>query len=182
MSKAIGMIEFKTVAAGITAADQMVKTADVELLEAQTVCPGKYIALIAGDLSAVNAAVERAQATRPEELINSFVLGNPDASIFPAIYGSSRIDAVDALGILETYDAASIIVAADIAAKTAIVKLIELRIAKGMCGKSYMLITGEVAACEAAIAKAKASAGEKGMYLDSSVIAHPDAQICKSIL
>ena len=41
MSKAIGMIEFKTVSAGITAADAMVKTADVELLEAQTVCPGK---------------------------------------------------------------------------------------------------------------------------------------------
>ena len=182
MSRAIGMIEFKTVSAGITAADQMVKTAQVELLEAQTVCPGKYIALIAGDLSAVKAAVERAEQTRADELIDSFVLGNPDESIFPAIYGSGQIDGVKALGILETYDAASIIVAADIAAKTAIVKLIELRIAKGMCGKSYMLITGEVAACEAAIAKAKASVGEKGMYLDSSVIAHPDDQICKSIL
>ena len=182
MSKAIGMIEFKTVAAGITAADQMVKTADVEILEAQTVCPGKYIAIVTGDLSAVRAAVDRAEQTRPDELIDSFVLGNPDESIFPAIYGSSQIDGVNALGILETYDAASIIVAADIAAKTAIVKLIELRIAKGMCGKSYMLITGEVAACEAAIAKAKASVGEKGMYLDSSVIAHPDAQICKAII
>ena len=39
MQKAIGMIEFKTVSAGITAADQMVKTSDVEILEAQTVCP-----------------------------------------------------------------------------------------------------------------------------------------------
>lgn len=182
MSKAIGMIEFKTVSAGITAADQMVKTANVEIIEAQTVCPGKYIAIISGDLSAVNAAVERAQQTRPEELIDSFVLGNPDESIFPAIYGSSQIDGVNALGILETYDAASIIVAADIAAKTAIVKLIELRIAKGMCGKSYMLITGEIAACEAAIEKAKASVGEKGMFLDSSVIAHPDEQICRAIM
>ncbi len=44
MHTAIGMIEFKTVSAGITAADQMVKTADVEIVEAQTVCPGKYIA------------------------------------------------------------------------------------------------------------------------------------------
>lgn len=182
MARAIGMIEFKTVSAGITATDQMVKTSEVELLEAQTVCPGKYIALIAGDLSAVRAAIDRAEKTRPDELIGSFVLGNPDASIFPAIYGSSQIEEINALGILETYDAASIIVAADIAAKTAIVKLIELRIAKGMCGKSYMLITGEVAACEAAIQKAKVSVGERGMFLDSSVIARPDAQLCKSIL
>ena len=182
MQKAIGMIEFKTVSAGITAADQMVKTAEVEILEAQTVCPGKYIALVAGDLSAVKAAVERARITRPDELISDFVLGNPDPSIFPAIYGTSEIEGVSALGILETYDAASIIVAADIAAKTAIVKLIELRIAKGMCGKSYMLITGEVAACEAAIASAKESIGERGMYLDSSVIAHPDEKLCRTIV
>ena len=114
MSRAIGMIEFKTVSAGITAADRMVKTSDVELLEAQTVCPGKYIALIAGDLSAVTAAVDTAKNFEKGELISSFVLGNPDESIFPAIYGSSNIEGVEALGILETYDAASIIVAADI--------------------------------------------------------------------
>ena len=54
MSKALGMIEFKTVSAGVTAADSMVKTAQVELIEAQVVCPGKYIALITGDLSAVD--------------------------------------------------------------------------------------------------------------------------------
>lgn len=182
MPRAIGMIEFKTVSAGITAADQMVKTAEVEILEAQTVCPGKYIALVAGDLSAVRTAVERAKQTRPEELIGDFVLGNPDPSIFPAIYGTSRIEGVCALGILETYDAASIIVAADIAAKTAIVQLIELRIAKGMCGKSYMLLTGEVAACESAIAAAKAAIGDRGMYLDSSVIAHPDEKMCRAIV
>ena len=86
------------------------------------------------------------------------------------------------MGILETYDATSIIVAADVAAKTAIVDLIELRIARGMCGKSYMLLTGEVAAVEAAIEKARKQIGEDGMYLDSSVIAHPDEKICRSIL
>ena len=182
MSKAIGMIEFKTVSAGITAADAMVKTAQVELLEAQTVCPGKYIALIAGALSAVQAAVEAAKKTRADELIDSFVLGNPHESIFPAIYGTTRIEQVNAFGILETYDAASIIVAADVAAKTAIVDLIELRIAKGMCGKSYLILTGEVAAVEAAIEKAKQSVAKDGLYLDSSVLAHPDEQICRSIL
>ena len=53
MSRAIGMIEYKTVSSGVVATDNMVKTSDVELIEAETVCPGKYIAIIAGDLSAV---------------------------------------------------------------------------------------------------------------------------------
>lgn len=182
MSKAIGMIEFKTVSAGVTAADQMVKTAAVEILEAQTVCPGKYIALIAGDLSAVRSAVEAAQKTCEQALIGSFVLGNPHESIFPAIYGTTAIGQISALGILETYDAASIIVAADAAAKTAIVDLIELRIAKGMCGKSYLMLTGEVAAVEAAVEHAKATVEPKGMFLDSTVIANPDEQVCRTIL
>lgn len=182
MSKAIGMIEFKTTAAGITAADTMVKTSDVEILEAQTVCPGKYIAIITGNLSAVKAAVDAAVAQNEEKCIDSFVLGNPHESLFPAMYGATAIEKISALGILETYDAASLIEAADQAAKTAIVDLIELRIAKGMCGKSYMLITGEVSAVEASIAKAKALVAEKGMYLDSSVIAHPDQRMMDSIL
>ncbi len=182
MSKAIGMVEYKTVSAGVVAADAMVKTSDVSIVEAQTVCPGKYIVIISGDLSAVNAAVETSRSLYEKHLINSFILGNPHESIFPAIYGASKIEEVSALGIIETYDATSIIVAADEAAKTAIVDLIELRIARGMCGKSYLMLTGDVAAVEAAIEKAKAVAAADGMYLDSSVIAHPDAQIRDAIL
>ncbi len=182
MAKAIGMVEYTTIAVGIQAADLMVKTAEVELLEAQTVCPGKYIALIAGSLSAVKAAVETSKQKFSGNLIDSFVLGNPHEDIFPAIYGASDVGDVAALGVLETFSAASIIVAADIAAKTAIVKLIELRIAKGMCGKSYMLITGEVAACEAAIDKAKQALRDEGAVIGSAVIARPDEKLWKTIL
>lgn len=182
MSKAIGMVEYKTVSSGVVAADAMVKTSDVSIIEAQTVCPGKYIVIISGDLSAVNAAVEISKTMHGEHLINSFVLGNPHQSIFPAIYGATKIEEVSALGILETYDATSIIVAADEAAKTAIVELIELRIARGMCGKSYLMLTGDVSAVEAAIEKAKAAVAADGMFLDSSVIAHPDSQIRNAIL
>ena len=177
MSKAIGMIEFKTTATGITAADAMVKTSEVEIVEAQTVCP-----IITGDLSAVKAAVDAAVTTYEDKCIDSFVLGNPHESLFPAMYGTTQIEGISALGILETYDAASIIEAADQAAKTAIVDVIELRIAKGMCGKSYMLLTGEVSAVEASIEKAKNLVASKGMYLDSSVIAHPDQRMIDSIL
>lgn len=180
--KAIGMVEYRTVSTGITALDNMVKTAAIDIIEAQTVCPGKYIAIISGDLSAVMAAISVAQEQYPEQLVGHFILGNPHESIFPAIYGTTKITNRKALGILETYDAASVIVAADIAAKTAVVDLIEVRIAKGMCGKSFMLITGEVAAVEQSVAKAKQSVASQGMYLDSSVIANPDEKLYNTIL
>lgn len=182
MSKAIGMVEYKTVSKGIQAADLILKTAQVELLEAQTVCPGKYIVILTGDLSAVKASIEASRTKFEEDLIDSFVLGNPHETIFSAIYGSNDVEEVKALGIVETFSAASIIVAADEAAKTSIVNLIELRIARGMCGKSYFLLTGDVAAVEAAIEKAKKALDETGMLLDASVIPNPDKRLWESIL
>ena len=182
MAKAIAMVEYLTVATGIQAADTMVKTAEVELLEAEVVCPGKYIVLISGDLSAVRAAVDNSKAQHPNKLIDSFVLGNPHEAIFPAIHGATEVKNPRALGVIETYSAASIIVAADVAAKTSLVELIEMRIAKGMCGKSYLLMTGEVAAVTAAVEKVKADLKETSMFLDSSVIANPDMKMWKTIL
>ena len=83
---------------------------------------------------------------------------------------------------METFSAAAAIVAADTAAKTALVELIELRLARGMCGKSYLLLTGEIAAVEAAIERAKSGAGENGMFLDSAVIPRPDEKFWQKIL
>lgn len=182
MKKAIGMIEYATVATGVQAADMMVKTAEVDIIQAETVCPGKYIVLVSGSLSAVKASVEASKERFGERFIDSFVLGNPHEDIFPALYGATEPGEVGALGIVETYSAASIIVAADIAAKTADIKLLEIRVAKGMCGKSYVMMTGEVAAVTAAVEKAKEAAGQGGMLLDTAVIASPDSKLWKNIL
>ncbi len=182
MGKALAMAEFMTVSTGIRAADMMIKTAEVKVIEAEVVCPGKYIILIEGDLSAVRASVDTVKSAFSEKLIDSFVLGNPHDSIFPAIYGTTEVMDKRALGVLETYSAASIIAAADIAAKTSLVDLIELRVARGMCGKSYMLLTGEVAAVEAAIERAKAEVSGGTMFLDSSVIANPDDKLWNTIV
>jgi len=182
VKKALAMVEYKTVSSGMMAADIMVKTAEVEIIEATTVCPGKYMVLISGILSAVRAAVDAATAKLPEMLIDSFVLGNPHESIFDALYGTSDIGNPDALGVIETFSSSAAIVAADIAAKTALVDLIELRLSRGMCGKSYLLLTGEIAAVQAAIDKAKMASGENGMFLDSAVIPHPDEKMWRSIL
>lgn len=181
MAKAIGMVEMTTVSSGFTAADEMAKAANVEILQAEVTCPGKFVILVTGELSAVRASVDRAAARDADKVIDTFVLGNPHESIFPAIYGTAQPEKIDALGILETYDVAALVVAADAAAKTAIVELIELRLAKGMCGKSYMLLTGSVSAVQAAIDRAKEEAGEKGMFLDSSVIARPSDKLMKYI-
>ena len=181
MKKALGMIEFKTVASGITATDVMLKTADVEVIQANPVCPGKYLATIAGELSSVRAAIDAAEAYNPAMLIDKFLLGNPHEDIQPAICGAIEVKNKSAIGILETFTAAAAVVAADTATKTALVELVEIRLAKGMCGKSYIILTGSVSSVTAAIERAKAGV-EDGMFLDSSIIAGPDERLWESIL
>ncbi|MCL2421219.1 MAG: BMC domain-containing protein [Defluviitaleaceae bacterium] len=182
MKKAIAIIEFTTVSAGIRSADMMAKMADIEIIESQAVCPGKYMIIVAGLLSAVAASVEAAKVNCGERYISSFILGNPHESLMPAFYGTTRVEKIQALGVLETFDAASAVMAADTAVKTAIVDLIEVRLAKGMCGKSFVTLTGEIAAVEAAIAKATTIAAESGMFLDSCVIANPDKKLERFLL
>ncbi len=182
MAKAIAVAEYKTVSTGVTAADAMLKAADVDIIEAATVCPGKYIIILTGELSAVRAALDVAANNYGEQYIGGFVLGNPHEGLFHAIYGTAEVKSLQALGILETYDVATMLVAADNAAKTAEVELIEIRLARGMCGKSYLMLTGEVAAVQAAIDRARRTAEQQGMLLDSSVIARPDAKLIGSII
>lgn len=182
MSKAIGMVEYMTVSTGIKAADTLVKTADIELIEAQTVCPGKYIILFSGELSAVRESSEAVKKAYPEKLIDTFVLGNPHDSIFKALTCTSDIEKVEALGVIETFTAASIIVAADNAAKTAQVDLMEIRVARGMCGKSYVLLTGSVAAVTEAVESSLRLLKEEGTLLDSAVIPNPSKEFIKTLI
>ncbi len=182
MNKAIGMVEYRTVSAGIKAADLMIKTSSIDIIQATTVCPGKYVIIIGGGLSSVNASVEAAKTQLPEQLVDSFVLGNPAECVFTALYGGSPVEDAKALGVLETFSAPSIIVAADAAAKAADVTVIEIRVARGMGGKSFMLLTGDVAAVSAAIEIAERTVGDEGMLLDSAVIPNPDKDLWGSIL
>lgn len=182
MNKAIGLVEYKSVAAGITAADRMVKAAEIELLEAQTVCPGKYIVLLSGRLSDVQAAIDAGSADFGDSLIDSFVLGNPHPAIFSGMNGTTELPEVEALGIIETYSAASAIVAADTSAKTAQVDILEIRLAKGMCGKSYVLLTGELAAVEHSVQKALIETKASGMLINHSVIPRPDPKLWEKLI
>ena len=48
MERSIGIVEFRSIAIGIGAVDTIVKTSDVRILDARTICPGKYYIIFAG--------------------------------------------------------------------------------------------------------------------------------------
>ena len=177
--KALAMIEFGSIASGIMALDIITKTAEVEILAAQIICPGKYMILFCGSISAIKASLEAARQI-PNQ-IDEFLLGSPHPDIFPAIKGEKSLPEKTALGLLETYSGATAIKAADTAAKTAWINLAEIRISHGMCGKSTVLFTGELAAVDAALEAAKKEASEKEQLLDTAFIPNPDDKMIMAI-
>ena len=48
----IGLIELSSIAAGFLVADAMLKAAEVEILLSRTICSGKYMVLVGGDVAA----------------------------------------------------------------------------------------------------------------------------------
>ncbi len=172
---AIGLIELNSVARGISTWDTMVKAASVDLLTASTVCPGKYIILIGGDVGVVTTSVERGIEEAQPWLLDSLVIPNIHPQVFPALTGSVTYD-MEALGIIETLSVSSGIICADTAVKSASVNLIEIRIAAGLGGKSSIYLTGEVGAVESAI-KSGLAVIKPDMVVDSTVIASPHGNL-----
>lgn len=57
MSKAVGILELSSIAKGMETGDAMLKSANVELLVSKTLCPGKFLLMLGGDVGAVQQAI-----------------------------------------------------------------------------------------------------------------------------
>lgn len=98
MQRAIGMVEFSSIARGIYAADQMVKVSEVEVVTASTSCPGKYVAIVHGDVAAVKTSIETGEREAGEYYIDSMVIPNVHPQVFPALPEPSCTEGINALG------------------------------------------------------------------------------------
>ena len=112
---AIGLVEINSIAKGFEVCDAMAKTANVTVLVAKCICPGKYIVMIGGDVAAVRQSVEAGESIAGSTLVDRFVIPNIHSSVLPAISGGNSIENVQALGVIETYSVAATIEAADAA-------------------------------------------------------------------
>ena len=178
----IGLIELTSIAAGYLAADAMLKAAEVDMLLSRSICSGKYMVMVRGDVAAVESAVSAGVSGCRFAVIDSFVIPNLHESIFPALSGISKVEALEALGILESFSVAALIEGADAAVKTADVQLIEIRLAMALGGKAFATLTGDVAAVKSAIDAGAEVVGQKGMLVNKVVIPHPRLELLNEMI
>jgi len=83
MAEALGMIECRSFAAMVEAADAMVKAAKVELVGYEKTGGGYVTAVIRGDVAAVKAAIDAGQngASKIGELVATHIIARPHVNV-----------------------------------------------------------------------------------------------------
>lgn len=182
--EALGMLELSSIAVAYQVEDAMLKAADVELLVARTICSGKYIVMIGGQVAAVSSSVREGKAVSREALIDELVIPNIDQRVFPAITGSVTLRDVDkdALGILEAFSVTSIIEGADAAVKAADVTLFRIHVAMAIGGKGFLMLTGEVSDVESAVEAGAREIGRRGLLVSKVVIPRPEERLYREVI
>ncbi|MGL5972596.1 MAG: BMC domain-containing protein [Oscillospiraceae bacterium] len=179
MAKSVGMIEFSSIAKGIETCDLMLKAAQVKILRASTICPGKYVVIIGGDTGDVKASMDIGAAHAKQDLVDSLLIPNVDKQVIPAISMTNEIMETGAVGVIEFYSVASAILAADTAVKAANIRLIEIKTGFAIGGKGVVLLTGDVGAVEAAVDAACLNAD---LLMGRAVIPRPTSKLFETLL
>lgn len=180
--ESVGIIELNSIARGIEVADHLLKAADVTLIKASTICPGKYLILLRGEVGAVEASVDAGLSIGGENVVEHRVIPRLDTRVIEAINATSEVRRLKSLGVLEFFDVSTALYAADIAVKTADIELIEIRLGYAIGGKSFVTLTGELSAVDAAVEAGVEAGRGNSMLVNKSIIPSPREELLESLL
>lgn len=180
--KSIGLLELSSVVAGFLVADAALKAGTVRLVLSRSICSGKYMVLVAGDPSAVQSAIAAGCEAANGCLIDNIVITNIHPDVITALGRTSVAPPEGALGILESFNVATLIKAADACAKSASVQLFEVRVAMALGGKAFCTMTGDVASVQTAVAAGKKVISDAGMLVNAAVITRPHPDVYREVV
>jgi microcompartment protein CcmL/EutN len=180
----IGLIELSSIATGFVVEDLMLKAGSVQLLLARSICSGKFLIVVAGDVTSVQAALLAGAAAAGASLIERRQIARVHPTVLQAI--SQTVDIppsqLQSLGVIETFSAASIIEVADAVVKTANVTLLKVHLAMALGGKGFVVMAGDISSVQAAVAAGCKAAAEDGMLVGKGVIANPSPELFKEYI
>jgi microcompartment protein CcmL/EutN len=180
--KSVGLIELSSIASGFSVADAALKAGNVKLMLSRSICSGKYMVLLAGDTASVEAAIATASEVAGGCLIDHVVIANLHPDVLSAIGRTTPVEPTGALGIFESFNVATLIKAADAAAKSADVQLLEVRLAMALGGKAFCTLTGDVSSVTAAVAAGRAVIAEAGVLVNAVVISRPHPDVYREVI
>lgn len=182
MLKSVGMIELNSIARAVETADVMMKAGEVQLVFSKPVCPGKFIIMISGDVGAVKVSIAAGLDRAGQFTVETFIIPNVNPQVLNAFNGASLVEKVNAIGVMEFFNIASSIKAADAAAKAAQIQLLDIRLGISIGGKSFVVLSGDVSAVAEAVESGTKESVEEGTLINKAVISNPSEELFRSLL
>jgi microcompartment protein CcmL/EutN len=182
MERSIGVVEFRSIAVGIDCVDKAAKASDVRIIEAKTICPGKYYLMFSGLVDAVINSMAVLEQQSKNFIIDSVVIANVYPQLFAALTATTQVEKPQSIGVIETLTSPSIIWAADSAIKATDIDLVEIRIARALGGKNLCVLNGKLSDVTESVRVATLYAMEKDFLVSSQVIASPSNELYRAIL
>jgi microcompartment protein CcmL/EutN len=180
----IGIIELASIFKGFEVQDMVLKSANVEKMVARTICSGKFLIMVRGEIADVESCLEVASEIGGFSVVNVLMVPNVHEKVFPAIAGNTTLDSPEVGGMLvfETFSVASAVKAADFAVKEADIDLLRIHVAMAIGGKGFVVFTGNVEALESAIPAVLDYIKEEGMLAGYSLIKNPHKELLTELI
>lgn len=176
----IGLLETTSIARGIEALDAMCKAAGVKPETVVPISKGKYIIIISGPVGEVESSMSKGVEAAGETVAAKYIIRNIHSGVLAALNKKVKSGKIEALGIVETRDALPAVFAADAAAKAAFVHVCEVNTGKGIGGKGYFSVTGDVGAVRTAVSAGIKAVGESAVVA-RIVIPNAHAHVAEAI-
>ncbi len=176
---AVGFLETSSLAKGVEATDAMVKMAQIKLVKTSVVARGKLVIFISGAQGEVESAMRAGREILGKTLVDEVLIRNVHNQVLAALDKRVPVEVLGAVGLIETKEAISAVLAADAAAKAANVHVIEVKTVVGG-GKGYLSLCGDVGDVRTAIA-AGINAIKKDLIVSHVVIPQADPQLLATV-
>ena len=173
----LGVLEFNSIAVGFHALDEMVKTAPIIIVDARTISQGKYLIIFSGDLASVEYSFQKGTEIGSNFIVDSLILSMVHPEVIGAIGNVKQTEEWGTIGIIETLNVTSGIKAADIAAKEGGVNIVEIRLANGYGGKSYVKMIGDLENIQAAMNSATQKLELEKLLFSKTIIPQPQEEV-----
>lgn len=178
----IGFLELNSIARGVETADIVLKTAAVDLVFSKAGCPGKYYLMFTGEVAAVQASIDAGCALGDGHVVDWCVIPHIHPQVVKAINMTAMPETLQAIGVMEFYSVTASVYGADAAVKAADVDLLDVRLGTGIGGKSFVILTGEVAAVRESVEAGIRTPNAEGMVVSSVVIPSPHRDLLASLI
>jgi microcompartment protein CcmL/EutN len=183
-NNAVGIIELSSISRGYSVEDAVLKSANVEKVLSRTICSGKFLIVVRGEIADVESCLRLAESAGGFAVIQTVILPNIDEKVFPALSGATALESAASPGalIFETFTASSAIKISDIAVKEADVSILRIHVAMAIGGKGLVVLTGDMESLQSALGPVLDYMKGDGMLAGYSLIPNPHPDLLRELI